>query len=331
MPSIERRQPDLPRQSLSASVENALQRSLEAKRFSVGELGGEGGEYWKTNRNTAKRSDLIYWLSRGELATKINENDVASTDGAKDGEVRNPFRGVLDLWQINEQISGYLAKSQQDEVSGRSLFLRRDRDRADGRTSLPELGTDRMMLAAYPVVQADSSEAGSRFTVHCDNPPGEQLTGDNGRVLTFTFYPNQNWDASLLGGQIRIYPCGFSKTTPPSREHWKLWSGKALPQVPASIQESVILNTDSDSYEVSPVANRLCIFFSDERAPHEVLPVKVKSIIPPSEWPLPSYRYAITQWFTFLSPEEQLRGLKEAMRAWIANRASKKATDSSSS
>lgn len=71
----------------------------------------------------------------------------------------------------------------------------------------------------------------------------------NGRVLTAIMYLNQNWKQEA-GGQLRIFP-GLSR---------------------------------KEVIDVDPIFNRLLVFYSDTRTPHEVLPSF-------------SRRFAVTTWY----------------------------------
>ncbi|XP_072030706.1 LOW QUALITY PROTEIN: egl nine homolog 1-like [Amphiura filiformis] len=70
----------------------------------------------------------------------------------------------------------------------------------------------------------------------------------DGRVLTFLYYLNEGWDSETHGGNLRMLP------------------------------------PDGDYIDIEPILNRLLIFWSDRRNPHEVQPA----------W---DSRYAITMWY----------------------------------
>lgn len=70
----------------------------------------------------------------------------------------------------------------------------------------------------------------------------------DGRCLTFIYYLNEGWDCEKLGGLLRILP------------------------------------PDGSHVDVEPILNRLLVFWSDRRNPHEVQPA----------W---ASRYAITMWY----------------------------------
>lgn len=102
---------------------------------------------------------------------------------------------------------------------------------------------------------------GARYIKHCDNP------NRNGRILTAIYYLNPSW-ASGDGGELRIHgPANDSAA-----------------QVGSGVED------------VAPLFDRLVLFFSDKRVPHEVLPCN-KS------------RYAVTVWY--LDGVERQAALRE--------------------
>ena len=109
------------------------------------------------------------------------------------------------------------------------------------------LQRSRAMIACYPA-------GGARYLRHIDNPDG------NGRILTFIYYLNPGWEPRH-GGQLRLYP-----------QHQGQAQQQAQPRPgPAHA-------------DVQPSADRLCVFWSDERVPHEVLPANAR-------------RWAISTWY----------------------------------
>jgi hypothetical protein len=137
---------------------------------------------------------------------------------------------------------------------------------------------------------------GARYTRHIDNSIG------NGRKLTVIYYPNsRNWVARKAdsnskktqqpgsetatqiggaggGGALRLFPPSHTtpSVTPPPPP--------PPPLLPSSSSSSP-LPSGSDFVDVSPTGDRLVLFFSDSRVPHEVLPT------------LSSQRFAVTAWF----------------------------------
>ena len=103
----------------------------------------------------------------------------------------------------------------------------------------------KIMCTFYPGPSNDTN--GSRYTSHFDNANG------NGRRITAIYYLNKNYEKQN-GGCLRI--------------HQPNTSTKDLkPKV-----------------DIEPIADRLVLFFSDKRVPHEVLPTYKD-------------RYAVTVWF----------------------------------
>lgn len=85
---------------------------------------------------------------------------------------------------------------------------------------------------------------GSHYVRHVDNP------NRDGRVITAIYYLNQNWNPETDGGSLQIYP--------------QINNGSVI--------------------KINPQFDRLVLFWSDSRNPHEVLP---------SNRP----RYAVTVWY----------------------------------
>ena len=85
---------------------------------------------------------------------------------------------------------------------------------------------------------------GAAYVRHCDNPNA------NGRRLTAIYYLNAGW-VERDGGALRLY---------------------AGPR------------DQGGGHVVEPLADRLVVFFSDQRVPHEVTPTR-------------SPRYAVTTWY----------------------------------
>ena len=115
---------------------------------------------------------------------------------------------------------------------------------------VPELGhvasRSKAMCACYP-------SGGARYVRHCDNScdsgEGERC---NGRRLTAILYLNEGW-APLDGGELRLFAPFAPRGRPPLAD-------------------------------VQPLADRLVLFYSDYRVPHEVLPAHAS-------------RLALTLWY----------------------------------
>jgi hypothetical protein len=103
----------------------------------------------------------------------------------------------------------------------------------------------RPMLACY-------AGGGAKYVRHVDNPDG------NGRLLTAVYYLNQGWQASH-GGELVLYPRARPKRAPPA----------ASARSGADVERSV---------RVEPLLDRLVLFWSDGRTPHEVLPASANRL-----------------------------------------------------
>lgn len=90
---------------------------------------------------------------------------------------------------------------------------------------------------------------GARYTRHCDNP------NKNGRKLTAILYLNADWK-SEHGGELQLH-------------------------LPLSLSAHEV-NAET---KIAPLMDRLLLFFSDRRVPHEVLPCHERN------------RFALTLWY----------------------------------
>ena len=66
---------------------------------------------------------------------------------------------------------------------------------------------------------------------------------NDGRCITTLYYLNKGWISEVNGGLFRMYPEG------------------------------------SEPVEIEPILDRLLIFWSDKRNPHEVLPTKIPRLV----------------------------------------------------
>ena len=108
---------------------------------------------------------------------------------------------------------------------------------------------------------SSGEEDGGRYTKHVDNGNA------NGRRLTAIYYLNSEWKRDF-GGALRLY---------------------------SHIEE------ESSFIDVEPEADRLILFYSDKRCPHEVLPVVTDRD-----------RFALTLWF-FDAEEKRAATSKHAV------------------
>ena len=106
----------------------------------------------------------------------------------------------------------------------------------------------RAMITCYP--------PGGRYTRHVDNPCG------NGRIITSILYLNPDWKTED-GANLHIHP----PVMPPNPTYWQ------------SSFDDVI-----ETVDINPIFNRLVLFYSDHRCPHEVS-LSFKE------------RFALTVWF----------------------------------
>ena len=209
----------------AASIRAALLELLQTPnengqaRFKLGELAGDDG-YWTTKQDIAKRSDFIYWITEGEL----------SQPRAQDSEPSSapPHLTALRLYFESARRLGLdILKAAQDAKCPSLVLTAGSSDEQP-----PSLSCDRMMLAAYP------TSTPSRFSLHIDNP------NRNGRILTFTYYLNPDWDSRKFGGEL-------------------------------------LLDLPHGAVKVDPLFDRLIVFFADSRVPHEVLPTTPCQEAPP--------------------------------------------------
>ena len=97
-------------------------------------------------------------------------------------------------------------------------------------------GRTQAMVACYPGGE-------TRYKKHVDNP------NQDGRCITTLYYLNKDYDRTVNGGVLRLFPHG-----------------------------------GNEYVDIEPILNRMALFWSDGRNPHEVL----TSYTP---------RYAITLWY----------------------------------
>ena len=268
--------PTTPRQHDNTT--NATTAPASIGKFHAGELAGDSG-FWQTKYDPSKRSDFITWLSEGEMEqqAKSSNNTTASNGGGMPHLLaylqtcRSLAQGIRDSCSRqhnndNKKHHFGVDDNDDDEVSTPPM-VKLMNNNTEGDATPPSLTCDRMMLALYPLSEP------SRFSQHVDNPNG------NGRILTFTFYLNEEWEAARDGGQLRIHHQDEGQTV-----------------------------TD-----IEPIYNRLVIFLSDNRTPHEVLPTKPT----PEGIALHPFRRSITLWFSYLSPQQEKDAYAGAFKNWI--------------
>ena len=130
------------------------------------------------------------------------------------------------------------------------------------------LRREEMQVTCYP-------GDGARYVKHVDNNDGRQT----GRKITCIVYANPDWKASD-GGELRLHvpvPRAEAKTAGSTEVHFH------EPET-GGANSNIALGVD-----VSPKANRLVLFWSDARVPHEVRP----ALAP---------RYALSIWYHLHHP-----------------------------
>ena len=125
-----------------------------------------------------------------------------------------------------------------------------------------ELLRDRAMATCYP-------GNGARYVRHIDNVSG----ANRSRVLTCVLYLNDGW-VSSDGGGIRV----FLRLPPPSP------GPEAGTTAVTGSSESFAQRPREEQRDIGPLLDRLVMFWSDARVPHEVLPTAVD-------------RYALSFWY----------------------------------
>ena len=171
----------------------------------------------------------------------------------------------------------------------------------------PELASiahrSKAMVACYP-------GGGSRYRRHfdnsCEGSEGEQC---NGRRLTAILYLNDAW-AFEDGGELRLYkpfsPAAASAKLAEMREWCEAnmhnadaaYVARRVPELKAELR-AVSSDDGPPIYDVAPLMNRLVLFYSDYRMPHEVLAAQKE-------------RLAVTTWY-FDEPEHARARKKDAL------------------
>ena len=226
------------------------------------------------------RGDSLGWLD----CTSLPNDDALSCYFEDENQKVKDELPVLEKSKmiINDKSDSFQVKSGKSE--------RLDEKRWEGLTGLTqrmetlvaELGnfvTDlkgcktrsRAMVTHYP--------KDSFYSRHIDN------ANRNGRRLTCIYYANEEPNDKDIGGKLRLYKANLLKTDN-SMVNDEKSSGKHIKTIWKDIRA-----------DIESRRNRLVIFYSDERTPHEVLPVNSEQ-----------GRYAITTWFF---DQEEKKKVKE--------------------
>ena len=170
------------------------------------------------------------------------------------------------------------------EPEGFDLLTRRTDALIHGlRSGCKADGMSRITCRQRPMVSCYSK--GARFARHVDNHVGTDK--ENGRVLTAVYYMQAKgeWDAEADGGCLRI----FRPEQPPTSSHVRPTPDQQRPgdgdgEGDGDDNDG---STIDELLEVAPIADRLVLFFSNHRCPHEVLPVSADG----------AFRLAATIWY----------------------------------
>jgi hypoxia-inducible factor (prolyl hydroxylase) len=189
-----------------------------------------------------------------ELRSSLGAGDVAGGRAAaayaritKQALPRGDLMRFLSQAEATEHLALQPALAAIDAVVQglqRSPRLAEEWSRPDG-CPVPPLRREEMQVTCYP-------GDGARYVRHIDNnAPVSPAHRRTGRRVTCILYANPCWEPSH-GGELRIYQ---HEDTP-----------------------------ESTRVDVAPLSNRLCLFWSDARVPHEVLPTHEE-------------RYALSVWY----------------------------------
>jgi len=162
-----------------------------------------------------------------EVLAKAIKNLKPKMDrGQTDSELSASGRGDMVLWVQPADVPemGRLVEFTNALIT---LMMELPQESIQARTQQITALSD-AQLTSFPG-SADNDDA--RYIRHVDNEDGR-----NGRLITCTFYLNEDWDAEKDGGEIRLFE--------PDQQRIKA--------------------------DVAPKMNRLVIFFSDSSVPHEV-------------------------------------------------------------
>lgn len=211
--------------------------------------------------NNAKSNSQKFKRSLDDIVTRcMNEYGICCLDNFLGEETGSAIlKNVVALHQSGQFTDGQLVNQRSDstrDIRGDQIvWIQGDEDGCEKIRFLMSRMDDLLRqcfgkLGNYRIngrtkaMVACYPGEGKRYVRHVDNPNGD------GRCVTCIYYLNKDWDAKEHGGLLRIFP-----------------EGKA---------NYVI--------DIEPKFDRLLLFWSDRRNPHEVQPAFAT-------------RYAITVWY----------------------------------
>lgn len=223
----------------------------------------------------SKEAGVWWWINDQavhEVASQLSKRNFCIVDGLCGSDLCNDLlayiracdaSGMLQTSQVKHGIQNPAARGDQTawlssntEGTLKDFTRRIDTLVAELKRSVPSLHGigDRSLVhcAKYP-------GAGARYIRHTDNTCEDGIgIHCNGRRLTAVYYLNAGW-SSGDGGELRIWP-------------------------PVAALEKLGATESQPLADVQPLADRVVLFFSDSRVPHEVLPSYAE-------------RFALTVWY----------------------------------
>ena len=240
----------------------------------------------------------------GAVSSALAAQNFCVIDGLAGADVARTFRAAChERWHANNLFQPAHVTGPGGSTTGsRSALARSDHIAWVDHTQAAEPDADPLLTSLQAVVAcvdrlvralaADAASAGDHvtrqrpqiarygegegFTRHCDNycPVGGGGPHCNGRWLTAVYYSSDGWLPGD-GGCLRLYQPQVD-----ALDHETGELQDTSRDVPSATEDDALV-------DVAPLADRLLLFYSDYRCPHEVLPVAAGS----------AARYAATVWF----------------------------------